>query len=211
MEVYEIEFSNSKKYIGITSKTTEERIKGHIKESKNPRSSHRLVYKAMNKYSYTYRKIDEADSWEELQELEKKYVKKLNTFFELGNGYNMTKGGDGTFGVRYSRTEDFKRNLSESRKGSKNPMYGKSLSEESKRKRAKTIKERGVSFDTRSREVKVIYPNKDIKYFKNAKTAESETGITNINKYARGEYNHLHRKSGFKFYYTDLDKKGGVL
>jgi len=48
-------------------------------------------------------------------------------------------------GKRHS--EEFKKNLSESRKGNKNPMYGKHLSEETKKKLSEKNKEKKLSFE----------------------------------------------------------------
>ena len=84
-----------------------------------------------------------------------KYEKALILFYgrkdlypEWGILRNMTDGGEGTYGYIFteshkekisrslrgiSRTEEFKRNLSESRRGDKNPMYGRTISEEQKR------------------------------------------------------------------------------
>lgn len=206
MEVYCITFSNGKRYIGITSRTTEERIEDHVKEAGRNRSSDRLLYRAMRKYTYTFEKIADAETWEELQELEKKFIEEYNTFCGSGKGYNMTLGGDGTAGHTFSRPAEFAQRMSMARMGKGNPMYGRRMTEEAKRKRQETIEKNGTTFNTRSRPVVVIYPDGKKLYFEDAKKAAEHTGISNANKYASGRIkSHTHRATGIKFYYTDED------
>ena len=70
-------------------------------------------------------------SKEELQQKEVYWIEKLNSN-NPDVGYNLTKGGEGTPGYRWS--EESRKKLSEARKGPNNPLYGKHLSEEHRRK-----------------------------------------------------------------------------
>jgi group I intron endonuclease len=103
--IYAIYFPNDKLYIGQTIRTLYTRIQEHKLKSKN---STLLVHKAINKYGFeniNYEVIDYAYSFEELNELEKYYISKFESFFETNKGYNMTLGGEGSNGYVYT-TED---------------------------------------------------------------------------------------------------------
>ena len=88
---------NGKIYIGYTHKTLEKRIIEH-KCSVNTGSNY-LLHKAMRKYGF------ENFSWElifesfdkdyALNQLENDFILEYNSYFENGNGYNMTFGGQG--------------------------------------------------------------------------------------------------------------------
>lgn len=97
---------NNKIYIGMTTKDIETRWKQHLKVSKNKNDkNHRLIHKAINKYgvnNFIFEKLYETDiiNLEHLKELEIKYIKEYNSF---GSGYNLTKGGDGTYGYKLSQ------------------------------------------------------------------------------------------------------------
>lgn len=79
---------NSKKYIGITTRSIDERYKEHTKADS-------YIGKAIRKYGeahFRIKEIDTGESLEELYNLEKEYIKKYDSFH---NGYNLTIGGDG--------------------------------------------------------------------------------------------------------------------
>jgi group I intron endonuclease len=92
---------NNKKYIGITSRSIEEREASHIYESRNKTNKcYNAPFKrAIRKYGIDgfYREIiDTADSLEKACELEKFYIKKYKTYYKYknSNGYNATIGGE---------------------------------------------------------------------------------------------------------------------
>lgn len=97
---------NNKIYIGMTTKDIEVRWKQHLKVSKNKNNkNHRLIHKAILKYgieNFIFEKLYETDviNLEHLKELEIKYIKEYNSF---ESGYNLTKGGDGTYGYKLSQ------------------------------------------------------------------------------------------------------------
>lgn len=83
-----INLCNDKRYIGITTRTIEERFEEHCKADS-------YIGRAIRKYgreNFFISIIDTADDKEELFELERKYIKLYETF---KNGYNLTIGGDG--------------------------------------------------------------------------------------------------------------------
>ena len=97
---------NNKIYIGMTTKDIEVRWKQHLKVSKNKNNkNYRLIHKAILKYgieNFIFEKLYETDviNLEHLKELEIKYIKEYNSF---ESGYNLTKGGDGTYGYKLSQ------------------------------------------------------------------------------------------------------------
>ena len=128
--IYLITFPNGKRYVGLTATTFEERKKSHI--------SHRVtsdlpVHNALQKYlgSETWEIIDSASNWDELVELEKKYIDQLKTYISK-NGYNLTYGGDGTVGYRH--TDEQKRlNSSAKKKYFNDPQNRRKQSEATKK------------------------------------------------------------------------------
>lgn len=127
-------------YIGQTIKSLYERKLSHIRESKR---SNFYFHKALNKYgidNFTWEILEHCDSKEELDEMEFHYIKQYNSM--RPNGYNLTYGGDGVVGFKF--TDESKHKLSKLHKGRKmseiarqrlilnhadfsgknNPMYG---------------------------------------------------------------------------------------
>lgn len=87
---------NSKRYVGKTEFTLEERFKEHCSDSQKERCNKRPLYDAMNKYGVENFKIEELEYVEDnssLSERETYWIKELDTYGR--NGYNATKGGDG--------------------------------------------------------------------------------------------------------------------
>lgn len=78
-----------------------------------------LLNRAYKKYgeSYFIREIVEECSIDQLNEKEIFYIKKYNTKFP--HGYNLTDGGDGNKGLKYTLNQ--KLNISNSKKGQKYP------------------------------------------------------------------------------------------
>jgi len=92
---------NGKKYIGITSRSLEEREASHIYESKNKSNQcYNAPFKrAIRKYGiegFNSEIIDIAETIDEACALEKYYIKKYKTYYRYknSNGYNATLGGE---------------------------------------------------------------------------------------------------------------------
>lgn len=80
-------------YIGKTEKPLEERKKQHFKKVRiKPKSIFHKALKSYGKENFEWKIIHKANPDEDLDELEKKYIKEYNSFED---GYNMTEGGDG--------------------------------------------------------------------------------------------------------------------
>ena len=114
--IYYLSFPNGG-YIGQTIQGENIRWKEHLRDTNA--GSRLPVHNAIRKYyniDQTINKvkmivIDKAYSLEELNNLETKYIIKYNTFNDNGNnpnGYNMTMGGDGCKGYKF--TEEQKEN-----------------------------------------------------------------------------------------------------
>jgi len=121
---------NKKKYVGITKFSIEERFSQHSKRGF-------ILTEAIKKYgeqNFSIELIEEVESAERAYELEQYYIKKYNT--KVPNGYNLTDGGDGLYGViiseedRKRRSEVMKKLHKEKRTG----MHGKKHTEETKKK-----------------------------------------------------------------------------
>jgi group I intron endonuclease len=119
-----------------------------------------LLKEAIKKYGIeNFKKeiIEECDSIELLNEREKFWIQSFNST-DIEIGYNISDGGDGgdtltnnpnresiiekRKGVKIIFSEEHKRKLSESKKGDKNPMKGKQMSEEDKKHLSNLIKGR---------------------------------------------------------------------
>lgn len=132
-EVYKITNKiTNKVYIGITNQGSGARYRHHWYESRIGEPS--PIHRSMAKYgeeNFTLEIIDFADTYDELKEKEKYWIKQYNST-DRNIGYNLTEGGDGTFGRKHSEetkekirqkalgrkaSEETKRKMSESKKG----------------------------------------------------------------------------------------------
>ena len=86
---------NSKRYIGKTTTTIEERWREHCLDSRKERCEKRPLYSAFNKYGIENFIIEELEQVEnnKLSEREIYWIKELETYGS--KGYNASKGGDG--------------------------------------------------------------------------------------------------------------------
>lgn len=137
---------SGKVYIGQTTKTLEHRRKQHIKNMYRRHGKFQCALRKYGEDAFTWDIIDTATEKDELDEKEKYWI----AFYDsINTGYNMTEGGDGTSGVKHN--EETRRKLSESTKrlwqdeeyrykltkaftGESNPFYGKTHTEEIKKK-----------------------------------------------------------------------------
>ena len=93
---------NNKLYIGIT-KNFEQRRRQHVNVStstKDPQYNHRL-YASIRKHginSFEFKVIKTMNTWNEIAEYEIYLIAKLDTMNEE-IGYNLSKGGEGAYGV----------------------------------------------------------------------------------------------------------------
>ncbi|KKM24976.1 hypothetical protein LCGC14_1599690 [marine sediment metagenome] len=132
MYLYIATFPNDKKYIGITNNFKARKRKHRFLAK---RGNVGYFYNAIRKYGWGNIKWNVSDgynSWDDLCSAEITEIEMYNTHcynFD-SNGYNMTKGGDGTIGFTHSKK--YKERLSKKWIGKNNPNYGKKLSTKQK-------------------------------------------------------------------------------
>lgn len=93
---------NNKIYVGKTTETVDKRWKEHKKDFKREKCRNRPLYRAMNKYgieNFSVELIEECKFGEE-SDREIYWIDKLDSYH---NGYNATKGGDGTNYADYNK------------------------------------------------------------------------------------------------------------
>lgn len=97
--VYKATSPSGKVYIGITVTSLKERIRIHLRAVRN--CSKIPFHNAIRKYkpeNINWEIIDYANKWSELCDLEKNHIKLYDSY---KNGYNLTLGGEGTFGLKH--------------------------------------------------------------------------------------------------------------
>lgn len=95
---------NGKKYVGLTTRTLQERQIDHQKNVKYGGDT--AFYKAIRRYGYDSFKWDilqECEILDDLKIAETYWIDKLKTYAPTGHGYNLTLGGDGVFGLIQSK------------------------------------------------------------------------------------------------------------
>lgn len=142
--------TSGKSYVGVTSGLVDDRWNQHVYSALKLDSQY-AIHRALRKHGVDAFRVDvveTCDDYGELIEAEKDWISWLGTY---ENGYNMTRGGEGTLGNRgnlgkkksvetrakmsvaaRSRSEETKRKLSES-------LRGKRHSVETKEKISKTL------------------------------------------------------------------------
>lgn len=91
---------NGRIYIGKTLLSIERRWRQHCTDSKKERCEKRPLYDAMNKYGIEHFHIEQVEecSIDVVNERERYWIEYFGSF---KNGYNATKGGDGTHYADY--------------------------------------------------------------------------------------------------------------
>lgn len=120
---------NNKRYVGITIKNIEDRFAEHAHPRKKKNKS--AISEAILKYgkeNFSTIQIDVASTIEELKKKEIYWIKELDTF---QNEYNLTKGGDGMFGCKFTQKTKDKIKLSTTKR-MQDPEVRKNLSEKTK-------------------------------------------------------------------------------
>ena len=86
---------NGKIYIGKTMRSIKQRWKEHLANIKKEECKNRPLYRAINKYGVENFSIEEIEECSDiiLSDREKYWIEYYNSF---KNGYNATKGGDGS-------------------------------------------------------------------------------------------------------------------
>jgi len=158
---------NGKVYIGFDSKWPKRKIEH---KSRSKKENNYKFYNAINKYGWDnfewFIIYQSKDREHTLKVMETFFIKQYDSF---NVGYNMTIGGDGTFGNKTwlgrkhkketiekisktktgkpgtKHTESHKNKMSIVMSGKNNPNYGKKLSEETRKKMSESHKKRNQS------------------------------------------------------------------
>jgi group I intron endonuclease len=99
MQLYQLLFPSGKSYIGVTSKTAQERFKQHCKQSRKKNPCQLAIHK-YGKENVIINILAECDNWELLCLAEQEAIEKFKT--KSPSGYNLTDGGDGIAGFKLS-------------------------------------------------------------------------------------------------------------
>lgn len=84
---------NDKVYIGLTSKTIEERFKEHANRAKNNSNTNRPLYIAIRKYGIDNFYICSLETVKTKKEASEKEIYWVDIYDSFNNGYNATRGG----------------------------------------------------------------------------------------------------------------------
>jgi len=151
---------NGKVYIGKTS-NIEKRWKRHISVAKNKeRKAYQYLHKSINKYgvyNFNIEVLENCLTEIEAFEKEKKWIEKFNSN-DYNFGMNLTDGGEGTSGVKWS--EESRDKI----RGENNHNYGKKISDDIKSKISKSVSGENNGFygKTHSEEVVNFLKNREI-------------------------------------------------
>jgi group I intron endonuclease len=117
---------NGKAYVGFDSNWPSRKAV-HICEAVTRKNKQYPLYRAIAKYgvdNFEWEILYQSDDRDHtLNVIEEQMIKKHNTHFREGHGYNMTYGGEGTKG--WVPTEETRKNISEANMGKKAWNKGK--------------------------------------------------------------------------------------
>jgi group I intron endonuclease len=134
MVIYKVtNLMNNKIYIGQDSKN-----------NLNYLGSGKIIKRAIIKYgkdNFTKEILEYCDNKQILDLRERYWIAKYNSK-NKNIGYNITNGGEGCLGLKH--TEETKKHLKLINSGDKNPMFGKTLSNEILLKRSLKVKKEGT-------------------------------------------------------------------
>ncbi|AUR97704.1 coil containing protein [Vibrio phage 1.244.A._10N.261.54.C3] len=128
---------NGKQYVGITKRSMQERWKEHVYSAFRENSVnafHCAIRKyGVNAFEHEILYVDDLRDYSVLEKFEREYIVESNCL--APNGYNMTEGGGGTLGFKFS--DDQKERLSSTHResyqnGRVPPMAGRTHSAETK-------------------------------------------------------------------------------
>lgn len=125
---------NGKVYIGQTTRSLKTRWKEHYTNKSNCYALHRAVQK-YGKENFEIKVIDHGHSREELDNKEIFWIQFYDSM-NRNKGYNLTSGGE----TNKVMSEETRRKMSESKKGEKNPFYGKHHTEETKKEHSEAVR-----------------------------------------------------------------------
>lgn len=179
---------NGKKYIG-QSINIENRFKQHIKLLKANIHFNQYLQNTYNKHGNIFKfYLIKTCKSRYLNRFEKLYIRIYHTM-HYQNGYNIEIGGDSS-----PLSEQTRKKLSDSKLGSKNPMYGKTHTKEAKKKISQSQRKEKHYLWNQHHSQKTV--DKIIK-------SKNSTGIQYVYKYINSDF-----KQGFQYVYRfRVDKR----
>lgn len=177
---------NGKVYIGQTVRSVKERYKEHCRKSTTVIDK---AIKGVGKENFTVETIAQTDSIEELNELEKYYIKHFDSI-NPQKGYNQCEGGENSLGYHHrEETKELMRKRKEGMYFSRdNPFYGKHHSKEQREKWSKERKGREISQEWRNNLSKSHY-----KKVMNVTTGEIFESVTKASESVGAPATHITR------------------
>ena len=151
-EVYKVvNIINGKIYVGITNQGYKIRWYKHCSDAIHDSSF--PIHQAIRKYgvaNFTVEVLEVCENIDLLKEREQYWIKELNSRTINGEGYNLTDGGDGTFGRKHSKEtkEKIRASMMGKNVGPKPPGFGAKVSER--------MKGRKTSAETRAKLSKAL-------------------------------------------------------
>ncbi len=91
-QLYALDFPNGKRYIGITTKTAEVRLKGHEQALRTAKTNGPVLYRAWRKHGAPALTVLAIVEDEDLYDTEKRAIAVFGTLSP--GGYNLTEGGE---------------------------------------------------------------------------------------------------------------------
>ena len=170
---------NHKKYIG-QSVNIKDRWKHHINSLKRNEHDNKYLQRSYQKYgenNFKFYLLEEC-SKEELDEKEKYWIKKLDTY---QNGYNLTTGGSGI--KTWIPTDEFKNKMSQIVSGKNNPNYGNKWTDEMKENLSK--KRKGLYVKEGNPNSKKIICVEKLKVYNTIIEASEDCGCKNSSSITR--------------------------
>lgn len=171
--IYLAKNKQGKTYVGETSTPFIERLKSHLRKKSTDFES-AINRKNMDDFKWTILEDNLTDINERF-EREKFFIKKYNSF---ENGFNMTKGGGGTKGLKHSE-ESVKRNRlakikhfedpENKKKQSKASLLAHTINPEQAKEHSKLMKKRFDSNTIEGKKRRVLTAEKQTEHYKNNK------------------------------------------
>lgn len=120
--VYRLTFPNGKDYVGVTSRTLEERVTQHIKDSTKGPKDYPLA-RAIRKYGPANMpsEVLVEGPMSEMLKMEIKLIRRFES--QIPMGYNISRGGTAPMFGRHHSIE-MRQKMSRDRVGKNNPMWG---------------------------------------------------------------------------------------
>jgi group I intron endonuclease len=187
LEVYKItNKQNGKIYIGITNQGVDVRWCKHCSDARH--DSNFPIHNAIRKYgesNFQIEQIEVVEDVEVLKEREVYWIKEYNSY-DREKGYNLTLGGDGTFGRYHSdETKDKIRQKALHRKRSEYSIH-------KQKETLKTLVYNHEDMSSRAKKGNVIRwsdPNNKTKQSKNSPNNRSILQYTLLMKFVKEFYN----------------------